>query len=321
VIARAASAALAIVAGSLVTPLAAAEPPPPLASPQAESAPSIAPAAPVEAPPAAAPPMLAPPAYPPPIYAPPGYGPPVYVPPGYGPPIYVLPGYAPPAYAPQGKDAPRPLIWRDGAWYEVPFTPEPSRRPSRDPLFATGITLGAAGLLTTALGVGFFVSTTSNQESCGLSGCIPLPDRQGRSGAVVALTSGVSATLFGLAVAMHGARGPVPDRRSHGRTVAGVIFAAVGVSAASGAVAQAVMYRGHDPLPGEVFPVGSSQEAAYGASAPTALALVSVVCFGVGIPLWLTGAAAPAPRNDARAAASSLDLLPSAGGLALRWTR
>ena len=318
-IARAASAALAILAGSLVASLAAAEPPPPLAaSPQAESASPVAPAAPVEEPPA-----VAPPAYPPPIYAPPayGYGPPVYVPPGYGPPIYVLPGYAPPAYAPQDRYAPRPLIWRNGAWYEVPVTPEPPRRPSRDPLFATGIVLGAAGLLTTALGVGLFVSTSSNRTTCGLSGCIELPDRQGRSGAITAITSGVSATLFGGAVAIHGSRRPVPDRRSHALTVTGVIFSAVGVSAASGAVAQAAMYRAREPFPGEVFPSGDSREVTNGAGSPTALALVSVLCFGVGIPLWIAGARAPAPRQDVRAAASALDLLPSAGGLALRWTR
>ena len=321
-IARAASAALAMLAGSLVTPLAAAEPPPPLAaSPQAESAPPVAPAAPVEAPPAVAPPSYAPPAYPRPIYAPPGYGPPVYVPPGYGPPIYVPPGSAPPGYAPQGNDAPRPLIWRDGGWYEVPFVPEPSRRPTRDPMLAAGIVVGVTGLLTTALGVGLFVSSSADQETCGLSGCIGLPDRKGRSVAAAVIAGGVSGALFGGALAISGGRGPVPERRSHGRAVAGAIFTALGVSAASGAVAQAALYRGHDPLPGEVFPSGYSADSAYGASAPTALALISIVCFGVGIPLWLTGASEPTPRKDARVVASEIELLPSAGGLALRWTR
>ncbi len=92
--ARAASAALAIVAGSLVTPLAAAAPPPPLdAPPPAESASPIAPVPPIETAP-----VVAPPSYAPPGYAPPGYAPPGYAPPGYAPPGYAPPGYAPPVY-------------------------------------------------------------------------------------------------------------------------------------------------------------------------------------------------------------------------------
>ncbi len=65
--------------------------------------------------------------------------------------------------------------------------------------------------------MGFFVSSSANQETCGLSGCIELPDRAGRSGAVAAITSGIGATLFGAAVAIRGARGPVPTA---GATVA-----------------------------------------------------------------------------------------------------
>jgi hypothetical protein len=322
VIARAAAAALAIVAGSLVAPPAAAEPPPPLtAPPPAESAAPLAPAPPVDAPPVDAPPVYAPPAYPQPGYAPPGYGPPSYVPPGYGPPIYVPPGVAPPPYVPQGMFAPRPLIWRDGGWYEVVVPSGPPPRPPRDPLFATGIVLGATGLLTTAIGVGVLVSASGNMETCGLSGCIDLPDRQVRSAGAATLAAGISATIFGGAVAIRSGRGPAPARRSNFRTVTGVIFSALGASVASGAVAQAALYRGHDSLPGETFPDGYTSSAAHGAAAPTALAITSLVCFAVGIPLWLTGAKEPAPREDARATASSLDLLPSAGGLALRWTR
>lgn len=286
-IARAASAALALLAGSLVASRAAAEPPPPLAvSPSAESAPPGAPVAPVDAPP---------------VVAPPGYA---------------APGYPPPGYAP-----PSPMIWRDDAWYEAGTSADVPRPPARDPLFATGIVIGVTGILTTALGTGLFVSGSSAQETCGLSGCIDLTDRRKSSAAAAVIAGGVGATLFGGALAFAGARGPVPVRRSNARMVAGLVFTALGAGALGGSVAQAALYRGSAPLPGEVFPSGDAVRSAHGGASPVSLLLTSATCFAVGIPLWLTGARVRAPAREARAAASSLDVLPSAGGLALRWTR
>lgn len=309
--ARAALAALAILAGSLVTPLAAAEPPPPLAGPpQAESAPPSAPAPPVDAPPVAAPPV-----YSPPSYAPPGYAPPGYAPPGYAPPGYVPPGYEWPfVYAPW------PIVWHAGeVRSEASSREPPPRLPSRDPMLTAGIALGVAGILTTALGAGLFVSAGSSQTTCGLSGCIELPDRRDRSAAAAVIAGGIGGALFGGAVAIGGARGPVPARRSNAAMVTGLVFTALGVGAAAGSVMQKAMFPGRDPRPGEAFPPGTSREAALHSTTPIALALTAGTCFAVGIPLWLTGARRRS--KDARAAASALDLLPSAGGAALRWTR
>ena len=176
-----------------------------------------------------------------------------------------------------------------------------------------------AGLLTTALGTGLFVSAGSARTTCGLSGCIVLPDKQDRSAGAAVIAGGVGAALFGGAVAIVGARGPAPARRSNARMVAGLIFTALGVSAAAGSVVQAAMFTGHDPLPGEAFPLGYPREAAYDGVTPAALALAAGACLAMGIPLWLTGAR-HRPK-DARTAASALELLPSAGGAALRWTR
>ncbi|MEO5731221.1 MAG: hypothetical protein ABI134_23505, partial [Byssovorax sp.] len=135
------------------------------------------------------------------------------------------------------------------------------------------------------------------------------------------IAGGVGATLFGSALAISGARSPAAVRRSDARMVTGLIFTALGVSAAAGSVVQAAMSTGRDPLPGEVFPRGYPYESAYYRAEPAALAISAGVCFAVGIPLWLTGASVRAPASKAPVAASALDLLPSAGGMALRWTR
>jgi hypothetical protein len=84
---------------------------------------------------------------------------------------------------------------------------------------------------------------------------------------------------------------------------------------------QALVVDRTRPPSNEVFPVGFSDHASVDRSAPIALALVAGVCFGVGIPLWITGALSRTPPPDARVAATSLDLVPSLGGAALRWTR
>ena len=103
--------------------------------------------------------------------------------------------------------------------------------------------------------------------------------------------------------------------------VTGLVFTALGLGAASGSVMQAVMRKGTEPSSDQTFPTGFSSGASRDDSSPAALALLAGVCFAVGIPLWITGARSRPRPEDARFAASSLELLPSAGGAALRWTR
>ncbi|MEP7125221.1 MAG: hypothetical protein ABJE95_30100 [Byssovorax sp.] len=241
-----------------------------------------------------------------------------------------LPDAPPPAKAapPAGPLAPAatpwPLIFRDGSWrpfggfVEIP-PPPPT---GRDPLYATGITLGIGGLLTTALGVGLLVQAGSSMKICGLSGCIALPDRESQNYAAALLAGGVTGTIFGGTTAYFGAKGPASPRTSSGRTVAGVALSTIGFSlAASGLINALTPYTDHAAIHGEVFPLNDYAQSPHPAGASVMFTLVSAAFLAVGLPLWVTGAKAPFRPDSARDAANRLDFIPSAGGAALRWTR
>ncbi len=301
-IARAACAALAILVGSLASSRAAAQSPP---SPEPSAArPPEPPASALEAPsPASERPS-----------------PSLQPPPSSLQPPPLLPGLPP---VPAGY-VPWPLIFRDGAWRPFGAIAEvdPSAPPAGDPLYPTGITLGIGGLLTTALGVGLLVGAGSLHHVCGLSGCLGLPDREAQNYGAAVLAGGATAAIFGGATAYFSGKGPPSARRSNPRTVVGAVFTTVGVSvAASGLMNAANPYRNRVPIAGEVFPPGEFVQQPYTTGATLIFTLVSATFLAVGLPLWITGAAAPRGGLRSRDAENRLDLVPSAGGAALRWTR
>jgi hypothetical protein len=212
-------------------------------------------------------------------------------------------------------------VFRDGAWQPVGEGSDgPARVPGRDPLLPTGITLAAASLVTTAIGVGWLASAGSSRQVCGLSGCIGFSDPEAQNSAVAMIAGGVGAGLLSGAVAYFGAKGPASPRRSNPRMVAGVVFTTIGVANAVAGVANAIApYQLRGSRPGEVDPVFSFSGSTHTSGQTVLFTLVSATCLGIGLPLWITGAWAPRSRsNDA---ASSLDLLPAPGGAAIRWTR
>lgn len=226
----------------------------------------------------------------------------------------------PPGYAPA------PMIFRDGAWRPfVGFTdvePPPSLPSGRDPLFPTGVTLGIGGVLTTALGVGLLASAASSMKVCGLSGCLRFPDTESQNYAAGLLAGGVTAAVMGGTVAYFSVNRLSPARTSNTRTVIGVALTTAGVAVAmSGVVNAATPYGDRPPIPGEVFPQDYYPRTSHTSGATLMFTLVSAGFLAVGLPMWITGARAPFRHRRARDAASRLDLLPSAGGAAIRWTR
>jgi hypothetical protein len=212
-------------------------------------------------------------------------------------------------------------VFRDGAWQPVGEGSDgPARPPARDPLLPTGITLAAAGLVTTAIGLGWLASSGTSTRVCGLSGCIGFSDPEAQNSAVAMIAAGVGAGLFSGAVAYFGASGPASPRRSNPRTVTGVVFTTLGVANAIAGVANAIApYRLRGTRPGEVDPGFGFSGSIHTSGQSVVFTLVSATCLGIGLPLWVTGAWAPRSRRSG--AASSLDLLPAPGGAAIRWTR
>jgi hypothetical protein len=212
-------------------------------------------------------------------------------------------------------------VFRDGAWHPVGEAADlPPRPPVLDPLIPTGIALGVSGLLTGAIGVGWLASSGSSSTVCGLSGCIGFSDPEAQSSAVAVIAGGTAAALLGGTLAYLGSKGPTPPRRSNTRMVIGVAFTTLGISTAIAGVANALApYQRRGSIPGEVSPFEDFGGSFNSSSENLMFTLSAVACVGVGLPLWITGARAPSSRN--RASASSLDLLPSAGGAALRWTQ
>jgi hypothetical protein len=216
------------------------------------------------------------------------------------------------------------MIFRDGAWR--PFggfaDVEPPPPTGRDPLYATGITLGAGGLLTTALGIGLLAAAGPMHKVCGLSGCIGLPDREAQNYAAAAIAAGATSAIFGGAIAYFTRTGPRSARTSETRTLFGAALTTIGVAFAASAVMNAATpYTDHAPITGEVFPPNEFPQFAHPQGATLTFGLLSATFCAVGLPLWITGASAPSHRYRSRDAANRLELLPSAGGAALRWTR
>lgn len=224
----------------------------------------------------------------------------------------------PPGYVPW------PLIFRDGAWRPVGgfADVEPPPPSGRDPLYPTGITLGIGGLLTTALGIGLLARAGASHEVCGLSGCIGLPDREAQNYAAGLIAAGATSATFGGALAYFGGKGPPSARTSGARTVIGATLTTIGVSvAASGLVNAATPYTERATLQGEVLPPNEVGQLPHSGGATVIFTLVSATFLAVGLPLWITGASSPSRRLRPYEATNRLDLLPSAGGAALRWTR
>ena len=302
-IARAAGAALAILAGSLASSPAAAQP---LPTGDTLDAPALQPVAPSlqdHLPPVQDIVPLGQPAAPP--QQPPA-------PPWLGPP-------------PPAGYVPWPMIFRDGAWR--PFggfaEVDPPAPTGRDPLYPTGITLGIGGLLTTALGIGLLAGAAPMHQVCGLSGCIGLPDREAQNYGAAVIAGGVTSAILGGGIAYFTRKGPPSARTSRARTAVGAVLTTVGVSvAASGLMNAAAPYADHAPIAGEVFPPNDFAQFTHSDGATVVFTLVSATFLAVGLPLWITGAGgAPPHGRRARDATDRLDLLPSAGGAALRWTR
>jgi hypothetical protein len=212
-------------------------------------------------------------------------------------------------------------VFRDGAWQPVGDASDASERASqRDPLLPAGITLAAAGLVTTAIGVGLLASAGSSSTVCGLSGCIGFADPEAQNLGFGMIAGGVGAGLFSGAVAYFGAMGPPGRRRSNPRMVVGVVFTTLGVGTAIAGVANALApYPVRGSHPGEVDPGFTFRASIHNSGESLAFTLLSATCLGVGLPLWVTGAWAPSSRR--RSSTGSIELLPTPGGASIRWTR
>jgi hypothetical protein len=234
------------------------------------------------------------------------------------PPPWLLP--PPPAYRTT------PMIFRDGAWepFNGFFEPEPPPLPgtAHDPLFPAGITFAITGLVTATAAVGWLVSAGSSRPTCGLSGCLQLADRESQNYATGLIAGGATAALFGGMVAYVGAKGPAPARVSNARAVTGLALTSIGVGIMVTGLVNAVSpYNYAQTVPGEVIPPGAFGQQAYTSGSTLIFTLVSTSFLDVGLPLWLTGVRSRSRRHRPSDDASRLDLLPSAGGAALRWTR
>jgi hypothetical protein len=285
VIARATCAALALVAGSLVTQPAAAQPTPEPAAPSPEAPPP---------PPAATTP---------PLWAPSPSS----------------------AQAPYGY-VPIPIYWRDGAWHRLD-DPPPEPLPAeilttRDPLLPGGVTLASVGVLGAAIGVGLVARGGAAARVCGLSGCLKLPDTESQNNSVALLAGSLGMVAFGGAIALAGARGEHRARRSEGAMMVGMILTVLGTGAAIGGIAAAAgPYPNRASDDRETLATGYYAGGSGSGGTPVVLSLVALTCLSVGIPIWAVAGRARRGHRSATIDASTLDLLPFAGGASVRWTR
>lgn len=102
----------------------------------------------------------------------------------------------------------------------------------------------------------------------------------------------------------------------------GMIFTVLGTSAAIAGLAHAASaYPNRVSHPDETLADGYYYGPSQDGVTPMALGLVSLTCLAIGIPLWAVGARSRHRHRSAAVDASTLDLLPFAGGASLRWTR